>query len=102
MDVLLIIIWWVALIVALILTVAAVLEITRVIHHLREIDRLAKVTLTAAGGVAGNTAILAALPDVLTTAGRLGSGVAAIAGVAASIHAGVGRVAVVLSGQGGR
>jgi phage-related minor tail protein len=102
MDALLIIVWWIALIGALVLTVVAVLEISRVVHHLREIDRLAKVTLTAAGGIAGNTAILTALPDVLATAGRLGAGVTAIAGVSASIRAGVGRVAVVLGGQGGR
>lgn len=102
MDALLIIVWWIALIVALILTVVAVLEISRVVHHLREIDRLAKVTLVAASGIASNTAVLTALDDVLTTAGRLGAGVEAIAAVSAGIKAGVGRVAGVLGGQGGR
>jgi hypothetical protein len=102
MDALLIIVWWVALLVALILTVAAVLEISRVVHHLREIDRLAKVTLAAASGIASNTAVLTALDDVLATAGRLGAGVEAIAAVSASIKGGVGRVAGALGGPGGR
>ena len=51
MDVAIVIAWWIALLGALVLTAIAVLEIVRVVHHAREIDRLAKVALPAAVGI---------------------------------------------------
>ncbi len=71
MDAAIIVVGWIALVVALILTVIAVANIVVVIGHAREINRLAKVALPAAQGIAGNTATIAQLEGVLQTAGRL-------------------------------
>ena len=90
MDVAIVVVWWIALLGALALTVAILGQIVRVVHHAHEIDRLAKVALPAAQGIAANTAAIAELEGVLRTAGRLLAGVEAIAGTAAAIE---GRVA---------
>ncbi len=52
------IVWWIGLVVALIVTVIDVYLLIRVIKAARKIDSLAGRTLTAAGGIAGNTAAL--------------------------------------------
>ena len=74
--------------------------IVQVIFALREIDRLAKMTLPAAGGIADNTATIAALDDVLAQAGRLLGAVQATGGVSAGIHQKVQAVGGILLGKG--
>ena len=86
MDAAIVIVWIVALLGALVLTVLVLAEVFRVVHHAREIRRLALVTLPAAVGIVENTAVLAALPAVGQTVGRLAATAAAIARVAAAIE----------------
>lgn len=64
MESAIIVVWWVALVGALMLTIIAVAEIVRIIHHLQEIHRLASMTLPAAQGIVTNTAGIAALDGV--------------------------------------
>src|SRR4051794_79522 len=75
MDGLIITLWWLILILALVLTVILLAVVVRVVFALREIDRLARMTLPAAVGIVENTAMIAALDDVLAQAGRLLHGV---------------------------
>ena len=86
METAVIVVWWVSLIVALLLTLIVLTVIVRVIFDLREIDRLVSMTLPAAVGIVENTATIAALDDVLAQAVRLLSGVQAIGGVATGIR----------------
>lgn len=79
-------IWWITLVVALIATIPALAIVVRFIHHAQEVDRLARVTLTAAAGIAGNTANVVLLEKLLAHAGSLAATSAAIDGVAAKIH----------------
>lgn len=101
MDGALIVVWWIALIGALVLTAVAVLEIVRIVHHAREIDRLAKVTLPAAVGIVGNTAIIAALEEVVPVVGRLVTGTGALAETSASIARRIAAVRRALAGGSG-
>ena len=50
METAIIVIWTIALLGALGLTVIVLAEVVRVVHHAREIDRVVKVALPAAGG----------------------------------------------------
>lgn len=100
MDALVITVWWITLLLALVLTAVVLPVIIRVIFALREIDRLAKMTLPAAVGIVDNTASIAALDDVLAQAVRLLNGVQAIGGTAAAIHRKVAIVGGVLLGKG--
>lgn len=78
--------WWITLIIAYLLVVPVLAIVTRFIRHAREVDRLATVTLTAAVGVAGNTANIPLLDQLLAKAGSIAATSAAIDGVAAAIH----------------
>lgn len=80
-------IWWLSLAVALLLTIPALAIVVRFIHHAQEVDRLARVTLVAAAGIAGNTANIIMLEQLLAHAGSLAATSAAIDGVAQKIHA---------------
>lgn len=90
MEAAVIVVWWIALLGALVLTVLILAEIVRVVHHAREISRLARLALPAAEGIAANTAPLAELGSVLQTAGRLVAAAETIDRTAAAIE---GRVA---------
>lgn len=96
-----IVIWWLTLAIAVFLTVIALGIITRFILHAREIDRLARITLVAAQGVAGNTANIALLDTLLEHATALAATCAAIDGVAAKIHGHGAAVVRTLSGRAG-
>lgn len=97
-------IWWLTLAIAFIATIPLLAIVTRFIRHAREVDRLATVTLTAAVGVAGNTANIPLLDKLLEKAGSIAGTSAAIDGVAAKIHADAGAVVRTLTGgiAGGR
>ncbi len=100
METLVIVVWWITLLLALALTAIVLPVIIRIVFALREIDRLAKMTLPAAVGIVDNTASIAALDAVLAQAVRLLGGVQAIGGVAAGIHAKVAAVGTVLMRKG--
>jgi hypothetical protein len=84
--------WWTTLVIALVLTFPLLAIVTRFIRHAREVDRLATVTLTAAGGVAANTANIVLLDQLLGKASSIAATSAAIDGVAAAIHNDAGAV----------
>ena len=96
--------WWITLIIAFVATIPLLAIVTRFIRHAREIDRLATVTLRAAVGVAGNTANIPLLDNLLAKAGSIAATSAAIDGVAAKIHADAGAVVQTLTkgAAGGR
>lgn len=96
-----ILIWSVTLIIALVATVIAVGMIVRIVHAAREIDRLLKGALPAAGGIATNTAAIRELDAVVAAAGPLLEGSAAIRRASAGILDKVGRVGRLLTGNGG-
>lgn len=96
-----VLIWSATLIAALILTGGAVGLIVRIIYTAREIDRLLMGALTAAGGIAANTAAIRELDAVVSAAGPLLAGSAAIRAASHGITEKVGRVGRLLSGTGG-
>lgn len=79
-------IWWISLVLALVVTVPVLGVVFRFLHHVREIDRLARVTLDAALGIHGNTANIAMLEKLLAHATSLAMTCAAIDGFAGQIH----------------
>ena len=87
-----ILLWSLTLVIALLATVVAVGMIVRIIHAAREIDRLLKGALPAAGGIATNTAAIRELDAVVAVAGPLLEGSAAIRRASAGILDKVGRV----------
>jgi hypothetical protein len=90
--------WWVTLIIAYVLVIPVLSIVTRFIRHAREVDRLARVTLTAAVGVAGNTGNIVLLDQLLAKAGSIAATSAAIDGVAAAIHSDAVAVVTTLGG----
>lgn len=91
-------IWWISLVLALLLTIPALAIVVRFIHHAQEVDRLASITLAAAAGIAGNTANIVLLEQLLAHAGSLAATSAAIDGVAAKIHADAAGVVHIVKG----
>jgi hypothetical protein len=89
--------WWFTLIIAFVATIPLLAIVSRFVRHAREVDRLATVTLEAAVGVAGNTANIPLLDDLLARAGSIAGTSAAINGVAAKIHADAGAVVQTLT-----
>lgn len=66
------VIWWIGLILTLVVFVPlAVYALHRTWHSARSIQRYAAETLKAAGGIAGNTAKIAALDGTIATAGDM-------------------------------
>ena len=92
-----VLIWIVALLIALALTVAAVGMIVRIINAAREINRLLKETLPSAVGVVENTAAIKELDAVVAAAGPLLEGTASIKSATEGIRAKVNRVGATLS-----
>ncbi len=79
------IVWWIGLVVALIVTVIDVYLLIRVIKAARKIDSLAGRTLTAAGGIAGDTSALKNLTATNEVAAALIAGATPIVNVADAI-----------------
>ena len=79
------IVWWIGLVVALIVTVIDVYLLIRVIKAARKIDSLAGRTLTAAGGIAGNTSALKNLTATNEVAAALIVGATPIVSVAGAL-----------------
>ncbi|MBI4504725.1 MAG: hypothetical protein HY691_04260 [Chloroflexi bacterium] len=95
------VVWWIALAGALALTLVAIAEIVRILHHAREIDRLAQVALPAARGIAGNTAAIGDLAAGVESVGRLVAIVETIDRTAAAIERRVRALARGLREPGG-
>lgn len=89
-------IWIVALLVALLLTVAAVTMIVRIINAARETDRLLKETLPSAVGIVDNTAAISELAVIVDAAGPLLDSVARIKVSTDAIRAKVARLGAML------
>ncbi len=81
------IVWWIGLVVALVVTVIDVHLLLRVIFAARKINSLAGRTLTAAGGIAGNTAALKNLSATNEVAAALIANATPIVNVAGAIDA---------------
>jgi hypothetical protein len=96
-----IVVWTIALLGAVGLTVIVVAEVVRVVHHVREVDRLGKLTLPAAVGIVENTQVIAALEGVLPVVGRLVAGAGVIDATSASIQRRVAAVRRSLAGGAG-
>ena len=92
-----VLIWIVALLIALVLTVVAVSMIVRIIFAAREIDRLLKETLPSAVGIVGNTAAIKELGVVVNAAGPLLEGTMAIKRSTEGIRAKVDRLGAMLA-----
>ena len=81
------IVWWIGIVVALIVTVIDVHLLLRVIFAAKKIDGLAGRTLTAAGGIAGNTGSLKNLGATNEVAAALIANATPIVNVAGAIDA---------------
>ncbi len=101
METAIIVVWTIALLGAVGLTVIVVAEVVRVVHHAREVDRLGKLTLPAAVGIVENTQVIAALEGVLPVVGRLVAGAGVIDATSASIQRRVAAVRRSLAGGAG-
>lgn len=85
-ETLLAIVWAVGIVLALIVTVIDITLIVRVVRAARHIDDLAARTLTAAGGIAGNTAAIKNLGATIEVANALVEKAGPIVTVAASME----------------
>ena len=81
------IVWWIGIVVALIVTVIDVHLLLRVIFAAKKINGLADRTLTAAGGIAGNTAALKNLAATNEVAAALIANATPIVKIAGAIDA---------------
>jgi hypothetical protein len=90
-------IWIVALLIAVALTVAAVGMIVRTINAAREINRLLNETLPSAVGIVENTAAVKELEAVVAAAGPLLESTARIKSATEGVRAKVNRVGAMLS-----
>jgi len=97
-----VLIWLVALLVALGLTVAAVAMIVRIINAAREIDRLLKETLPSAVEIVHNTAAITELEAIVAAAGPLLDATSRIKTATSGIRDKVLRVRAMLSPGGAR
>ena len=91
-----VLIWIVALLIALALTVVAVGMIVRIINAAREVNRLLNETLPSAVGIVENTAAIKELDAVVAAAGPLLDGTARIKSATEGIRAKVNRVGAML------
>ncbi|HKZ78790.1 MAG TPA: hypothetical protein VJ124_10840 [Pyrinomonadaceae bacterium] len=85
METAIIVIWSLALLVALMLTVWILKLVILIVRTERDILTLAQITLPAAGGIAGNTALISKLETTEATAGKTLHVALAIAEGSASI-----------------
>jgi len=94
-----VIVWSVALVLALIVTLIDVMLLVRVIRAARKIDQLAGITLTAAGGIASNTAAIKNLAATNEVATALIQNALPIVRVAESLESKLSIVAKAFSGR---
>lgn len=99
METAIIVVWWGALIVALILTLVILKLVVLIVRTEREILQLAHTTLTAARGIEANTALIAKLETTKGVAGRILSVAVAIAAGTASVKQKLSAVGQALTGR---
>jgi len=92
-----VLIWIVALLIALGLTLGAVAMIVRIVKAAREVDRLLKETLPSADGIASNTTAIKELEAVVAAAAPLLEATTAIKAASAGIRDKLDRVGAMLS-----
>ncbi len=85
METAIIVVWWIALVVALILTLVILKLVVLIVRTEREILDLAHITLPAARGIEANTALIAKLKTTEGVAGRILGAASAIAAGSTSI-----------------
>lgn len=85
MDTAIIVVWWVALIVALVLTLWILKLVFLIVRTERDILQLAHITLPAAQGIARNTALISKLEATKGVAGKILNAAIAINSGSASI-----------------
>ena len=86
MSAAIVVVWWVALLVALALTGLAVLQIVRIVEHAREIKALAERTVPAAQRIARHTAAVDQLGGLAAPVGRLVQASTAVERTTASLR----------------
>src|SRR5919202_690564 len=86
METAIIVVWWIALVVALILTLIVLKLVVLIVRTERNILQLAQITLPAARGIADNTALISKLDATKGVAGKILSAAIAIESGSASIE----------------
>lgn len=99
METAIIIVWWIALIVALILTLVILKLVGLIVRTEREILQLAYITLPAARGIEANTALISKLEAAKGVAGRILNAALAIEAGASSIKQKLSSVGQALTGR---
>ncbi len=85
METAIIIVWWFALVVALVLTLWILKLVILIVRTERDILKLAQITLPAARGIASNTGLVSKLEATKGVAGRILQAAVAIEAGSASI-----------------
>jgi Fe2+ transport system protein B len=85
METAIIVVWWLALVVALILTVWILKLVILIVRTERDILKLAHITLPAARGIAANTALISKLEETKGVAGKILQAATAIGAGSASV-----------------
>lgn len=98
METAILVVWWIALVVALILTLVILKLVVLIVRTEKEILQLAHTTLPAARGIEANTALIAQLKTTEGLAGSILSVAVAIAASTASIKQKLQSVGQALTG----
>lgn len=99
METAIIVVWWIALIVALILTLVILKLVVLIVRTEKEILQLAHTTLPAARGIEANTALIAKLEATKGVAGRILNAAVAIESGASSLKQKLSAVRQALTGR---
>ncbi|MCA1619656.1 MAG: hypothetical protein LC795_10180 [Acidobacteria bacterium] len=86
METTIIVVWSLALVVALVLTLVILKLVFLIVQTERDILRLAHITLRAARGIESNTALISKLETTKGVAGRILGAAAAIEGGTSSVE----------------
>ena len=100
MDMAIIIVWWAALVLALILTLIILKLVVLIVRTEREILQLARIMLPAARGIEANTSLISQLEATKGVAGKILGASVAIEASTSSIGEKLRSVARALSGRG--
>lgn len=85
MDTAIIVVWWAALVAALLLTLWILKLVVLIVRTEREILQLAATTLAAAHGIEANTALIEGLRTTENVAGRILAAAVAVEAGASSV-----------------
>ena len=102
METAILVVWWLALVVALVLTVWILKLVILIVRTERDILKLAHITLPAARGIAGNTALISKLEATKGMAGKILLASTAIDAGSASVEEKLRATARALAERGAR